>query len=117
MMVRLMEHLFSYGTLQYESVQFATFGRRLEGKSDSLAGYIVTLIPIRDEDVAAGGDTHYRNVRFTGKASDLVEGMVFGVTMDELEQADAYEAPADYKRARVRLASGLQAWVYLNSAQ
>jgi hypothetical protein len=118
MMVRLMEHLFSYGTLQYESVQYATFGRKLEGRPDRLAGYSVTLIPIQDEDVTAtGGDTHYRNVRFTGRESDLVEGMAFKVTMKELAQADAYEAPAGYKRVAVRLASGLEAWVYLNTDQ
>ena len=40
------ENLFSYGTLQSEAVQLATFGRRLEGKADRLIGYRVSMIPI-----------------------------------------------------------------------
>jgi len=31
--------LFSYGTLQEESVQPATFGRRLQGSKDELVGF------------------------------------------------------------------------------
>lgn len=109
------EHLFSYGTLQDEAVQLSTFGRRLEGRADALVGYRVTTIPIRDRLVLAQSDeTHYRNVQFTGSASDFVEGTVFAVTKSELEEADAYEEPADYKRVRVRLKSGVNAWVYLN---
>jgi len=111
-----MEHLFSYGTLQDEAVQLNTFGRRLEGSADALVGYRVTMIPIRDQIlVAESGETHYRNIQSTGRASDVVEGTVFTVTKSELEQADAYEEPADYKRLRVRLKSGMNAWVYLNS--
>jgi hypothetical protein len=36
------------------------------------------------------------------------------VTSNELEQADAYEALADYERVRVELKSGVEAWVYLH---
>ncbi|HZS07658.1 MAG TPA: gamma-glutamylcyclotransferase family protein [Blastocatellia bacterium] len=112
------ESLFSYGTLQAEAVQLATFGRRLEGRPDALVGYSLTMIPIRDQNVVAtSGDTHYRNVQFTGIASDLVEGTVFRVTRKELEQADAYEEVADYKRVPVQLRSGMNAWVYLHISQ
>jgi len=31
--------LFSYGTLQDEPVQRATFGRKLEGSADGLSGF------------------------------------------------------------------------------
>ena len=110
------ENLFSYGTLQSEAVQLATFGRRLEGKADILVGYYLTMIPIRDRDVVAkNGDTHYRNIQFTGSASDLIEGTVFTVTGKEIEQADAYEQVAGYKRVLVQLRSGMNTWVYLNS--
>ena len=109
------ENLFSYGTLQIEDVQLSTFGRRLEGKSDTLAGYRLTLIPILDQTVVAkSGETHYRNIQFTGRATDLIEGMVFTVTEDELAQADVYEEDADYQRVSVQMNSGLKAWVYLN---
>ena len=35
--------LFSYGTLQQDEVQLATFGRLLEGRKDALPGYATTL--------------------------------------------------------------------------
>jgi hypothetical protein len=112
------ELLFSYGTLQEEAVQLATFGRRLEGAPDFLVGYRITLIPIRDQSAAqSGGATHYRNIRFTGAATDTVEGTVYKVTGKELERADRYEKPAGYKRVTVLLNSGAEAWVYLNTDQ
>src|SRR5262245_12786211 len=108
------ENLFSYGTLQIDAVQIAAFGGTLKGAPDMLAGYRVTMIPIRDQDVVEGGDTHYRNIQASGNASDLVEGTVYSVTKRELEQADAYEISADYKRVRVQLRSGKNAWVYVS---
>jgi len=111
------ENLFSYGTLQSEAVQLATFGRRLEGKPDCLLGYRVTLIPISNHNLmATNGGTHHRNIEFTGIATDVVEGSVFAVTKKELEQTDAYERIADYKRVRVQLVSGDSAWVYLSAS-
>lgn len=108
------ERLFSYGTLQTESVQLSTFGRRLSGNKDSLIGYRLRMIKIEDQDfVATSGAEYHRTLEFTGNASDLVEGTVFSVTQQELEQADAYE-PAGYKRVKVPLQSGSEAWVYLN---
>jgi hypothetical protein len=107
------EHLFSYGTLQLEAVQLASFGRRLAGEPDALVGYALTLIPARGQMPAApAGTTHHRNARYTGIASDVVEGTRFAVTREELERADAYERSADYRRVLVRTRSGIDAWVY-----
>ena len=112
-----MEHLFSYGTLRDEAVQLATFGRRLEGGPDALAGYRLEMIRVEDQDfVDASGAAHHRNLQYTGAASDLVEGTVFAVTMGELERADAYE-PAGYERVRAQLRSGLDAWVYVSAGR
>jgi gamma-glutamylcyclotransferase (GGCT)/AIG2-like uncharacterized protein YtfP len=109
------EYLFTYGTLQLEQVQLSTFGRKLEGKADALIGYRLVMIKIRDEDfVAKSGTADHRNLQFTGNASDLVEGIVFEVTMKELEQSDAYE-PDGYQRVLVQLKSGSSAWIYLSS--
>jgi len=106
-------NLFSYGSLQAEAVQLATFGRRLEGRSDSLVGYRIALIPIEDPNfVNINGDALHRNLEFTGDGSDSVDGSVFTVTRKELEQADSYE-PAGYRRVLARLRSGTDAWVYL----
>ena len=108
------ERLFSYGTLQTESVQLSTFARRLDGSPDTLPGYRLQMIQIRDQNfVTTSGAEYHRNLEFTGNTSDLVEGTVFSITQQELEQADAYE-PDGYKRVRVKLRSGNEAWVYLN---
>ena len=45
------ERLFSYGTLRYESVQLATFGRKLIGSTDILAGYTLSHLKIKNPDV------------------------------------------------------------------
>src|SRR5215212_12141453 len=111
-----MDHkrLFSYGTLQTESVQLSTFGRTLDGGPDSLVGYRLRMIQIEDREfVATSGAEYHRNLESTGSTSDVVEGTVFSVTQQELEQADAYE-PAGYERVRVKLRSGTDAWVYVN---
>jgi len=46
------ENLFSYGTLQYESVQLSTFGRKLTGIKDTLIGYRLEMVEITDPSVA-----------------------------------------------------------------
>ena len=108
------EHLFAYGTLQTETVQLATFGRRLEGKPDALVGYRLTTVETEDQEFALeSGTARHCNVEFTGVPSDAIEGKVFTVSRKELEKADAYE-PSDYKRVLVQLVSGISAWVYLN---
>jgi gamma-glutamylcyclotransferase (GGCT)/AIG2-like uncharacterized protein YtfP len=111
------ERLFSYGTLQTEAVQLSTFGRRLAGSPDALAGYRLRMIKIEDQDfVATSGAEYHRTLEFTGSSSDLVEGTVFSVTQQELEQADAYE-PDGYKRVRAKLHSGIEAWAYRDVVQ
>ena len=111
------EHLFSYGTLRDGAVQLDTFGRRLEGRPDALAGYRLEMIRVEEQSfVDVSGAAHHRNLRFTGAASDIVEGTVFAMTAGELERADAYE-PAGYERVRARLRSGLDAWVFVNTGQ
>jgi len=110
-----MENLFTYGTLQLEEVQLSTFGRKLEGKPYALVGYRLVMIEIQDEDfVVKSGTADHRNLQFTGDSSDLVEGIVFKVTMEELKQSDAYE-PEGYERVLVECKSGLSAWIYLSS--
>ena len=109
------EHLFSYGTLQLEAVQLATFGRHLAGRADRLPGFDVTLLEITDAAVlATSGLTHHPILLATGRPEHGVAGSVFALTPAELARADAYEV-ADYRRERVRLESGLEAWVYLDA--
>lgn len=105
--------LFSYGTLQLESVQRSSFGRRLESESDAMTGYTQTLVEITDPDVlAASGERFHPIVSPSDDPSDAVAGTVFRISAEELAAADRYEV-ADYRRVRVRLASGRDAWAYV----
>jgi hypothetical protein len=109
------ELLFSYGTLQLESVQIATFGRALTGTPDALPEYKQGLLAIGDPAVAAAlGKTHYSIAQYTGSPSDAVPGMVLVITPDELQKADDYEIP-EYRRVAVVLRSGRRAWAYIDA--
>ena len=109
------ELLFSYGTLQMEPVQMATFGRRLEGSEDHLAGYKSEWLEIVAPSlVEASGKSRHPIIAFTGRETDLVRGTALRVSRNELLQADTYEV-ADYKREYVVLASGRNAWVYVDA--
>jgi|SRR5688572_15855010 len=107
--------LFSYGTLQQETVQLSTFGRLLHGEPDELVGFEQSLFEIEDPQfVATSGKSHHAIVRFNGRDDSRVRGAVFEITDSELESADRYE-PAGYRRISARLASGKQAWVYADA--
>jgi hypothetical protein len=109
------ELLFSYGTLQLEAVQMATFGRRLAGKNDALRGFELVSLKIEDQTVVAiSGKAHHTMAKFTGRASDVILGVVFEVTLDEIQQADKYEVAA-VKRVAVVLQSGVRAWAYVDA--
>jgi gamma-glutamylcyclotransferase (GGCT)/AIG2-like uncharacterized protein YtfP len=108
--------LFSYGTLQQEDVQLATFGRLLQGRGDELPGFEQSSIEIEDPQfVAASGRTHRANITFKGGNDTRASGTVFEITDAELAAADRYEQRAAYKRVPVVLASGKQAWVYVDA--
>jgi hypothetical protein len=107
--------VFSYGTLQEERVQLSTFGRLLRGERDDLPGFEPSLVPIEDPQVVAtSGKTHHANATFTGRSDSLVNGTVFEITDAELAASDQYERLAAYTRIAVILASGKQAWVYVD---
>ncbi|WP_322080792.1 gamma-glutamylcyclotransferase family protein [Burkholderia sp. BCC1972] len=109
------EQLFSYGTLQLDQVQLATFGRKLVGHPDAMPGYAMTMLKIEDpEVVATSGKTHHPVVAYTGLPGDRVTGAVFAITREELQHADDYEVAA-YRRDRVVLESGVAAWVYVDA--
>ena len=108
--------LFSYGTLQLEVVQRTTFGRLLDGQPDELVGFAQALIRIKDpQTIALSGKADHVIVKFNGRNDSRVRGMVFEITASELAKADRYEA-AEYQRISVTLASGKQAWVYVDAS-
>ncbi len=108
--------LFSYGTLQQENVQRSTFGRLLQGQKDELLKFEPSLVTIENPQVVAtSGKTHHANVTFNGRSDSRVIGTVFEITDAELALADQYEQLAAYKRITAMLASGKQAWVYVDA--
>ena len=108
------ELLFSYGTLQQDGVQIASFGRLLKGRRDALPGWRQATVEITDPDVLArSGKTHHPIV-MPGRKDDAVEGTVFEITPAELAAADRYEV-SDYKRIAAPLKSGVTAWVYVKA--
>lgn len=107
--------LFSYGTLQQDGVQLATFGRKLSGQSDALPGFELTVVLIEDAAViATSGKAHHPIVKFNGNPASRVPGTVFQISDAELESADRYEVSA-YQRIAVTLASGQEAWAYVSA--
>src|SRR5262245_32277620 len=107
--------LFSYGTLQLEDVQLETFGRRLQGAPDELVGFERSWIEVADPDFVAGNGARHAIVRSNGRSDSRVSGTVFDVTDDERLASDAY-GPPPYRRVAATLASGRQAWVYVDGS-
>lgn len=108
------EWLFSYGTLQLAAVQLATFGRLLTGHPDELPRFSQSMVEIEDPEVVrTSGQTHHPIVKYTGRLTDSVPGMVFQISPSELASADKYEVAA-YRRVAVTLLSGVRAWVYVD---
>ncbi len=109
------EKIFSYGTLQYETVQLSTFGRKLAGNADILSGYRMENLEIKNPEVIkTSGDTVHPILVYTGNETDQVKGTVFDITLNELHLADQYEV-AEYKRIAVTLVSGITSWVYVRA--
>lgn len=107
--------LFSYGTLQQDDIQLATYGRRLEGHRDELVGFAPAFVKIEDPDLAKRlGKTHHNDVTRHADKDSRVPGTVFEITDEELARTDDYEAAFAYDRVMAALASGKQAWVYVH---
>lgn len=105
------ENLFSYGTLQKSEVQLKLFGRLLTGAKDTLNDYKLSPIEIKDKSFLAKGEDNNQLTLIPSK-SDVTEGTVFEITEEELLLADKYE-PDNYKRIKVALRSGKEAWIYV----
>lgn len=100
------QYLFTYGTLQEESVQKALFGRKLKGKRDLLIGFKFS------EEKLMG---QYPVIMNTGSMEHSVVGQLYNITNLELFKIDAYETQA-YKRILVKLISGKYAWTYIENS-
>ena len=107
------ELLFSYGTLRQPEVQWATFGRELNGRDDAIVGYDLDYVTITDPHVVATSRSDRHPIlRPSDRPDAHVDGTVFTISETELIAADEYEVD-DYQRISVPLRSGPQAWVYV----
>lgn len=89
------------------------FGRILNGAKDFLKGYKLSPIEITDESFITKGEKKIQaTLNRTKNDSDFVEGIVFEISDEELLLADDYE-PENYRRIKVALQSGKEAWIYI----
>ena len=92
------------------------FGRKLQGRADVLVGWQLSSVRIRDPEVLAESGLAVHKILIPRKPADEIDGVVFEITAAELRAADGYETD-DYKRVKLRLRSGVEAWVYVSAAE
>jgi hypothetical protein len=63
--------------------------------------------------IAISGKAQHTIAQYTGRASDTIPGMVYAVSLAEIEKADTYEV-TPCLRVSVALQSGRRAWVYVD---
>ena len=112
----VIHRLFSYGTLRQGDVQAAVFGRAVPTVEDSLPGHRLDWLVITSPEVIAASGSDRHPILRKGTVGDKVEGAYLVLTDAELKAADDYEV-GDYVRISVKLASGLDAWVYIATDQ
>ena len=107
------EWLFSYGTLQLESVQKSSFGRVLNGTPDHLCGYSIEQLKIEDKQVLEKSEQQFHPIAIPSEDPNAqVSGVLFEVTQEELQEVDKYEV-SDYKRIKATFNSGKSGWIYV----
>lgn len=107
-----MELLFSYGTLQQEIVQVATFGRHRSGQPALIGGYRSDWLWITDPAmIAVSGSDRHPPVRPGDDPAGFVSGTVFAITAEEPVKADG-DAVSDCSRVRASLVEGGEACVH-----
>ena len=103
-----MEKLFAYGTLKDKDIQENIFGRSLKGISDRLVGFVINYIEIEEEF----GIEKYPIITATENPQDIVEGILYDLSEQDINLADTYEG-LHYKRIEVSLESKQTAWAYI----
>lgn len=105
-----MEKLFSYGTLRSKQIQMQLFNKLLKGTQDQLLGYKLKSLQIEEEF----GMADYVVVVPSDDLSDIIHGVVFTISNADLAKVDVFESNS-YKRVRVTLQSGIEAWIYMEN--
>lgn len=113
----IIHNLFSYGTLQLDTVQLENYGRLLNGEKASLKQYKLDKLKITDAKVlkASGKEFHPIALK-TNNVNDSIEGTIFKITEKELIETDKYEV-SDYKRILETFSTGKKAWIYVSKTK
>ena len=78
-----------------------------------LKGYRIDDLEITDSDVIRKSGKHIHPVAVhSGNETDVIKGMIFEITEEELQATDRYEV-SDYIRVMEKLESGKEAWIYI----
>ncbi len=100
--------LFVYGTLLNREMQTRIIGREIKSqKKATLNGHLRVKVRL--------DGTPYFSITSTSTKKNpdaFVRGRLLELTPEELERTDAYEAPY-YKRIKVKLDTGREAWAYM----
>lgn len=97
-----MENLFIYGTLHDPDVQMRLLGRTVTGIPTVLLNYTRNIDLFPPYPVAIADE------------EESINGWLLHITQEELLKLDEYEGE-NYIRIRVKLETGMQAWVYCAS--
>ena len=95
-------YLFVYGTLKDPKVQKKIIGRVIDSKPDILVGY-------KKSTVIIDGVIYPILIRHQ---NGIIKGEILNLSQLELEKVDLYETDT-YRRIKVILKSGVEAWVYV----
>jgi len=98
-----------------EVVQIDNYGRKLKGSPDTLIGYTLGTVEIKDTSVVEVSGQYIHPIAIkTGKPEDKIDGVIFEISEEELIRTDEYE-DVDYKRVLETFASGKTAWIYIEN--
>jgi hypothetical protein len=79
------ELLFSYGTLQLEKVQLESFGRKLKETEETLFGYKLEQLKIKDKTVLEKSEQEFHPIAVPSKdPNDNIKGILFEISNVEL---------------------------------
>lgn len=105
----------AYGSLLLPRTQLRVFGRLMVGAPDQLVGYGLRWLACDDATfIRDTGLTGYPAAMEMSGAEQAFVGQRLILKARDWPRADQYEG-AEYRRVCRRLASGQQAWVYLDA--
>lgn len=103
-----MYKLFTYGTLQDETVQQMLFNKKIKGIPDSIIGF-------DKKEINLEGNIYPILIK-NQKSLEKIKGTCYNLSESDILICDEYEG-CEYKRITTKLTSGIKAWVYISSEE